>query len=93
MEKEIVWTETAEKNFWKIVSYLKSNWPPSVLTNFEQLLKLKLALLQKQRKIGFKSSRHSKFRKTIVTYYYSIIYSIEKEHIVIHRIKHSAMRK
>ncbi len=93
MEKEIVWTETAEKNFWDIVSYLKSNWPPGVLNNFEQLLKLKLTLLQKQPKIGFKSSKHSKFRKTIITYYYSIIYSIEKDHIVIHRVKHSSIRK
>lgn len=48
MEKEIVWTETAEKNFWYIISYLKSNWPPSVLNNFEELLKLKLTLLQKR---------------------------------------------
>lgn len=78
MEKEIVWTETAENNFSDIVSYLKSNWPACVLNNFERLLKIKLTLLQRQPKIGFKSSKHSKFRKTIITHYYSIIYSLRK---------------
>ena len=92
MEKEIVWTEIAQKDFWQIVTYLKQSWPEEVLERFSHSLDLKVQLLQKYPHIGFKSTAHSRFRKTMVTKYYMLIYSIEKEHIVIHRVKHTSLR-
>jgi addiction module RelE/StbE family toxin len=91
MEKEIAWTAVAQNDFLEIVSYLKSSWPENVLTNFERGLHQKTTLLKKQPLIGFKSRKYSRFRKTLVTRHYMLIYTITKEHIVIHRIKHTRM--
>lgn len=92
MEKEIVWTTVARKDFWDIINYLSENWPDSVLENFSNALRVKTQLIQVQPKIGFKSSKYSRFRKTIITEHYILIYSIKKEHIVIHRLKHGKMK-
>lgn len=93
MEKEIVWTSIATSDFWQIVSYLKENWPVKVLNSFSSSLNIKIQLLKTHPKIGFRSSQHSRFRKTLVSKHYLLIYSIAKKHIVIHRIKHSGMIK
>ena len=92
MEKEIVWTEIARKDFWQIVTYLKESWPEEVLEHFSHSLNLKVQLIQKYPHIGFKSSAHSRFRRTLVSKYYMLIYSIKKEHIVIHRVKHTSLK-
>ena len=92
MEREIVWTEIARKDFWEIVMYLNQSWPNQVLELFYNSLELKIQLLQKYPHIGFKSSTHSRFRKTLVAKYYFLIYSINKEHIVIHRLKHTSLK-
>lgn len=92
MEKEIVWTAIAQKDFWEIVFYLKASWPEKVLDRFHKTLLIKSKLLTKHPYIGFKSSKHSRFRKTLVTKHYMLVYSITKDHIVIHRLKHTSMR-
>ena len=92
MEKEIVWTSVALKEFWNIVSYLKQNWPEEVLEDFHNRLQLKIQLLQKQPHLGFKSAKYSRFRQTLVTRSYKLIYSVKKDHIVILRMKHTSMR-
>jgi addiction module RelE/StbE family toxin len=92
MEKEIVWTTQAEKDFWDIVFYLKDCWPPSVLENFENKLSAKTSLLQKQPHIGFKSKKYSRFRRTLVTKHYVLIYSVKEHHIVILRLKHVRLK-
>ena len=92
MEKEIVWTANAQKDFWEIAIYLKESWPESVLSRFERALYLKTQLLQKQPYIGFKSNRFSRFRKTLVTKHYLLIYTISEEHIVIHKLKHVRLK-
>ena len=66
MEKEIVWTAIAQKDFREIVSYLEESWPEKILTRFHKTLQLKSKLLLKQPNIGFKSSKHSRFRRTLV---------------------------
>jgi plasmid stabilization system protein ParE len=92
MEKEIIWTPVSKVDFWEIITYLKENWTAEVLEKFHKRLQLKIKLLQSQPHIGIKSSSHSKFRKTLITKHYSIIYSVTKQHIVIHRLKHTAMK-
>ena len=91
MEKEIVWTEVAQKDFWLITVYLKENWTEAVLNKFSLALFLKVQLLQKHPNLGFKSSKYSRFRKTLVTKHYMLIYSVVKNNIVIHRLKHTSM--
>jgi addiction module RelE/StbE family toxin len=91
VEKEIAWTAVAQNDFWEIVSYLKSDWPEKVLTRFEKVLHKKINLLKKQPNIGFKSTNYTRFRKTLVTRHYMLVYSVTKEHIVIHRLKHTRM--
>lgn len=81
----------SSKDFWQIVAYLAENWPEKVLENFDTALNLKVQLLKKQPHIGFKSKKYSKYRKTIVARYYILIYSVKKEHIVIHRLKHASL--
>jgi plasmid stabilization system protein ParE len=90
MEKEIAWTSVAQNDFWEIVSYLKSSWPEKVLNRFERVLHQKTTLLKKQPHIGFKSRKYSRFRKTLVTRHYMLIYAVTKEHIVVHRLKHTS---
>lgn len=67
MEKEIVWTVVALKDFWNTVSYLHENWPEKVLDNFHRRVQLKTQLLQKQPYIGFKSAKYSRFRQTLIS--------------------------
>jgi len=92
MEKEIVWTTVAQKDFWEIVTYLKESWPDKVLDRFNKALLLKSTLLRNHPNIGFRSLKYSRFRKTLVTRHYMLIYSVTKKHIVIHRIKHTSMK-
>ncbi|MBS1620704.1 MAG: type II toxin-antitoxin system RelE/ParE family toxin [Bacteroidetes bacterium] len=92
MEKEIVWTPVAQKDFWEIITYLEESWPEKVLKQFHKSLQQKAKLLQKQPQLGFKSSKFSRFRKTLVTKHYLLIYSVSKEHIVIHRLKHTSLK-
>lgn len=92
MEKEIVWTGIASKDFWSIVIYLEENWNEKVLDNFQRRLQLKIKLVRTHPQIGFKSSKHSRFRQTLITRHYKLIYSVKKDHIVILRLKHTSMR-
>ena len=41
MEKEVVWTDVAQHDFWDIVAYLKEAWPERVLDGFHRSLALK----------------------------------------------------
>ncbi len=91
MEKEIVWTEVAQKDFWEISVYLKENWTQSVLNNFSHALFLKIQLLQKHPNLGFKSTKYSRLRKTLFTRHFMVIYSVLKKKIVIHRLKHTSL--
>ena len=90
MEKEVKWTPVSRKDFWEVVAYLAETWSDDVLEQFSASLNLKVQLLQKQPNIGFKSFKYSRFRKTLVTKHYILIYSVTKNHIVIHRLKHTA---
>lgn len=92
MDKEIVWTDIAKNDLKNIFSYLKINWPSRVLDDFISVLNFKVQLLSQHPHIGFKSKKYSRFRKTLITKNYMIIYAIKKEHIVIFRIKHTAMK-
>ena len=91
MEKEIVWTDTAQKDFWDIVLYLQETWTSEVLNKFHRRLELKIKLLQHQPNIGFKSVMHPHFRQTLITRHYKLIYSVKKNHIIILRLKHTSM--
>ena len=91
MEKEIVWTDVAQKDFWQINNYLKENWTEPVIDNFSHSLFLKIKLVQRHPNIGFKSTKYSRFRKTLITKHYMLIYSVIKDQIVIHRLKHTSM--
>ena len=92
MEKEIVWTAVAQKDFWEIILYLETNWTTEVLNKFQRTLNLKIKLLQKQPHIGFKSAKYSRFRQTLITRRYKLIYSVKRNHLVILRLKHTSMQ-
>jgi plasmid stabilization system protein ParE len=78
MEKEIVWTAVAQQDFWEIATYLKESWPEKILNRFHKTLLLKSKMIQKHPGIGSKSSKYSRFRKTLVTRHYMLIYSVTK---------------
>jgi addiction module RelE/StbE family toxin len=93
MEKEVVWTAVAQKDFWEVVSYLSEAWPKQVLDRFHNILSIKIVLLQKQPHLGFRSKKYSKYRRTLVTRHYVLIYTVTRNHIVIHRLKHVRLNK
>jgi plasmid stabilization system protein ParE len=92
MEKQVVWTAIAQKDFWEIIFYLDAKWTTEVLTKFQRRLELKIKLLQNQPDIGHKSSKYSRFRQTLITGRYKLIYTVKRNHIVILRLKHTSMR-
>ena len=92
MEKEIVWTDTAVENLKEIVFYLRNHWPEKVLNTFYHRLQQKVQLLQQQPDIGFKSATHSRFRQTLITPHYKLIYAVKRNHIAILKLKHTKMR-
>jgi addiction module RelE/StbE family toxin len=92
MEKEVVWTDTSAKDFLEIAQYLKENWPDKVFDKFFSQLQLKVALLKHQPNVGHRSSKFSRFRKTLITRHYLLIYSVVNRHIVVHRLKHTSMK-
>jgi|GEM_PF-1057017 len=79
MEKEIVWTSIAQQDFWNILFYLEGNWSSDVLDKFNLTLEIKIKLLQKQPNIGFKSVKHSRFRQTLITRHYKLLYSVKEK--------------
>jgi plasmid stabilization system protein ParE len=79
MERQIIWTKLAEKNLINIVAYLEQNWSKHVLDTFKNRLKQKLNLLQTNPNLGFKSSIHSRYRKTIITTRYILVYTYSKK--------------
>ena len=93
MERQIIWTKLAENNLIDIVAYLELNWSKQVLKDFEKKLKLKLNLLQTNPRLGFKNSTHSRYRKTIITSSYILVYTYSNKAIEIIRIKHSSQNK
>jgi addiction module RelE/StbE family toxin len=92
VEKEVVWTTVAQKDFWEIVSYLSEVWPKPVLDRFHVMLAIKIKLLQKQPEIGFKSGKYSKYRRTLVNRHYVLLYTANSNRILIHRLKHIRMK-
>jgi len=92
MEKEVVWTLTAQKDFWSNIIYLSTHWPEEVLHQFELNLDFKLQLISKLPNIGFSSKKYSRFKRTMVGKQVVLIYSVTKKHIVIHRLKHTSMK-
>jgi plasmid stabilization system protein ParE len=92
MEKEVVWTSTAQKDFWNNIAYLSENWLVEVLQQFEFNLDIKIQLISKLPNIGFSSKKYSRFRKTLVGKQILLIYAVTKTHIVIHRMKHTSMK-
>ena len=92
MEKEVVWTPTTQKDFWNNIAYLSQNWPQEVLHQFELNVDFKLQLISKFPKIGFSSKKYSRFRKTLVGKQIILIYSVSKNHIIIHRLKHTSLK-
>ena len=89
MEREIIWTATAVEDVRQIVLYLQNNWPEKVLESFYYRLQQKIKLLQLQPDIGFKSARHSRFRQTLISPHYKLIYSVKRNHIAILALKHT----
>lgn len=92
MEKEVVWTSTAQRDFWNHIYYLAENWPIEVLQKFEFNLDIKVQLISRLPNIGFSSKKYSRFKKTLVGKHVVIIYAVKKTHIVIHKLKHAGMK-
>jgi hypothetical protein len=89
--REIVWTAIAQKDF----GILYIIWKAVGLQSFKQVSAgsaTKNTSVTKQPNIGYKSSKHSRFRQTLVTRHYKLIYSVKRNHIVILRLKHTSMK-
>jgi len=88
MEKEVVWTPTAQTDFWNIVNYLKQNWPEEVLNKFSKALHLKIQLYKNNHMSGLRVYPVQGLEKLYLHLPVMLIYSITKDHIVIHKLTH-----
>jgi len=68
--------------------YLQDHSPEEKLAHFHKAIIKKMQLLQDQPEIGFKSKKHSKFRRTLIAGQYVLIYTAGNERIIINRLKH-----
>ena len=93
MVEKIIWSNKASENFDSITEYLIANWGEKVLIDFKNALSLKLETLKANPNLGFKSSRYSAYRRTLLKNHYLLIYSYSKNIITINRIKHSSQNK
>jgi len=75
-------------DFWNTVLYLQDHRSQESLARFHKAIIKKMRILQDQPEIGFKSSKYSKFRKTLIANEYVLIYSIVHHHIVVYKLKH-----
>ncbi len=93
MENQVVYSNKAIQQLELIYDCLIKNWGLAVLQNFEKELKEKEKLLEKNPNKGYKNSKHSKYRKTIVGKHYILVYAFSKNIVSIVRIKHSSQNK
>jgi len=75
-----------------VVADLRTNWPAQVLDRFYSRLEFKLKLLEEHPNLGFKSGKYSRFRKTLITRHYMLIYSVRQKHIIMLRVKHTKLK-
>jgi len=75
-------------DFWNIVLYLQDHRSQESLARFHKAIIKKMRILQDQPEMGFKSTKYSKFRKTLIANEYVLIYSIVHQQIVVYKLKH-----
>jgi plasmid stabilization system protein ParE len=84
----VVFTTTAKLHYYDIVTYLLDHWYLDILARFQKSLLDKIRRLQDHPDIGIKSSKYSKFRRTLINNHYILIYSTSSGKIIIHKLKH-----
>jgi mRNA-degrading endonuclease RelE of RelBE toxin-antitoxin system len=75
-------------DFWNTVLYLQDHRSQEFLARFRKAIVKKMQILQDQPEIGFKSTKYSKFRRTLIVNEYVLIYSIVHNQIVVYKLKH-----
>lgn len=87
MAKEIIWTDNAEEDLLSVIVYLKNEWSVKIAEQFLFKVHQKANLLSVQPYLGRKTGFNSRFRKFLVTKHNTLIYTVHRNEIVIHRIK------
>ena len=93
MEREIIISKNAAEDFKNIIFYIKNNWQQKVLIDFIENVEGKYLLLKQQPNLGYKTSKYSRFRQTIIGKHYILIYKYSRKEIFIVRIKHSSQNR
>jgi plasmid stabilization system protein ParE len=83
MVKEIIWSKNAERDFEKIIIYLKKKWSLNSAIKFRDLVYFKLDILSKQPMIGIQSNKIQVIRKILITKHTYLYYALLNNQIVL----------
>lgn len=81
---EIIWTETAENSYYKILEYLKVKWGLKITNDFIDRVENTMEIISKNPKCFEEYSINKKYRKGFIHENVSFYYRIYDNEIVIH---------
>ena len=81
---EVIWTETAEKSYYKILEYLKENWNSKVANDFIDRVENTLDIISNNPNCIEEYSFNKKYRKGFIHENVSFYYRIYDNEIVVH---------
>lgn len=81
---EVIWTETAEKSYYKILEYLNNKWHSKVTNDFIDRVQNTMSIIQSNPKCFKVYSVNKKYRKGFIHENVSFYYRIYENEIVVH---------
>ncbi len=81
---DVIWTETAEKSYYKILEYLKENWNSKVANDFIDRVENTLDIISNNPNCIEEYSFNKKYRKGFIHENVSFYYRIYDNEIVVH---------
>jgi plasmid stabilization system protein ParE len=81
---EVIWTETAEKSYYKILEYLKENWHSKVINDFIDRVENTMSIIQNNPNCFEEYTINKKYIKGFIHENVSFYYRIYDNEIVVH---------
>lgn len=81
---KVIWTETAENSYYKILEYLNKNWNSKVVNDFIDRVENTMEIISNNPNCFEEYSINKKYRKGFIHENVSFYYRIYENEIVVH---------
>lgn len=81
---DVIWTETAEKSYYKILEYLDKKWNSKVVNDFIDRVENTLEIISNNPNCFEEYSINKKYRRGFIHENVSLYYRIYENEIVVH---------